>query len=375
MDELRVAVIGHRFMGRAHASAWRQVARFFPVPRRPVLQVLCGRDPAATRAAAETLGFAEAATSWQEVVRRPDIDVVDICTPVALHHPMALAAAAAGKAILCEKPLARDPAEAEEMLAAVRRAGVPHMLCHNYRRVPAVALARRLIDDGRVGRIFHFRGVYLSDRQVDPQTPRTWRHDRAQAGGGAVTDIGSHVLDLARYLVGEIAEVSGELRTFITERPLPDGAGMAPVDVDDAALALLRFAGGATGTVEVSKFGTGHRNYNRFEINGSAGSVVFNLERLNELEFFDRADGTLAGFRTILVTERDHPYIASWWPPGHTLGWEHTFTNAIADLIQAIATGAPVRPDFEDGVRVQHVIAAVQRAAASRRWEGVPLPI
>jgi len=372
MNELRVAVIGHRFMGRAHASAWRQVGHFFELPRRPVLQVICGRDPAATRAAAETLGFLEAAASWQEVVRRPDIDLVDICTPVALHHPIAIAAAAAGKAVFCEKPLARDATEAAEMLAAVRRAGVPHMLCHNYRRVPAIALARRLIAEGRLGQIHHFRGVYLNDRLVDPQAPRTWRHDRAQAGGGAVTDLGSHMIDLARFLVGEMTEVAADLRTFIAERPLPDGAGIAPVDVDDAATALLRFAGGAMGTLEVSRFGTGHRNYNCFELSGSAGSLAFNLERLNELALFDRADRTLAGFRTLLVTERDHPYLAAWWPPGHTLGWEHTFIHAARDLIHGIATGEPVSPDFEDGLRAQRVIDAIQRAALSRRWETVP---
>jgi predicted dehydrogenase len=347
------------------------VGRFFALPRRPVLQVLCGRDPAATAAAAEVLGFAEALTSWADVVRRPDVDVVDICTPVALHHPIALAAAAAGKAVLCEKPLARDVAEAEEMAAAVRRAGVPHMLCHNYRRVPAVALARRLIAEGKVGRIRHFRGVYLNDRLVDPQAPRTWRHDRAQAGGGAIADLGSHAVDLCRYLVGEIDEVCGELRTFIPERPLPGGGGTAPVDVDDAALALLRFADGAVGTLEVSRFGTGHRNYNRFEINGSAGSVAFDLERLNELQIFERSEGSLAGFRTVLCTERDHPYVSAWWPAGHTLGWEHSFTHTVHDLVQAIAAGTPAAPDFDDGVRVQRVLAAIERAAASRRWEPV----
>jgi predicted dehydrogenase len=374
MSQLRVAVIGHRFMGRAHSSAWRQVGRFFPVSRQPVLQVLCGRDRAETERAAATLGFAEAATSWEEVVRRPDVDVVDVCTPVALHRPMAVAAAAAGKAVLCEKPLARDVAEAEEMLAAVRAAGVPHMLCHNYRRVPAVALAKRLLADGRLGRIHHFRGVYLNDRLVDPQAPRTWRHDRAQAGGGTITDLGSHMIDLGRHLLGEIAEVTAQLTTFVSERPLPGGGGTAPVDVDDATVALLRFEGGVLGTLELSRFATGHRNYNRFEINGSAGSLAFNLERLNELELYDRADGSLGGFRTILVTERDHPYLSAWWPSGHVLGWEHTFVHTVYDFIEAIAAGKPVAPDFEDGLRAQRVIAAAQRSAVSRRWELVAAP-
>jgi predicted dehydrogenase len=370
MSTLRIAVIGHRFMGRAHASAWRQVGSFFPVSRRPALQVICGRDPAETARAAETLGFPEASASWEEVVRRPDVDVVDICTPAVLHRPIALAAAAAGKAILCEKPLARDAAEAEEMLAAVRRAGVPHMLCHNYRRVPAIALARRLLAVGRLGRIHHFRGVYLSDRQVDPQVVRTWRHDRAQAGGGAILDLGSHVIDLCRFLLGEIAEVSAALTTFVTERPLP-GGGKGPVDVDDAAVALLRFEEGFLGTLEVSRFATGHRNYNRFEINGSAGALAFNLERLNELDFYDRADGELAGFRNILITEREHPYLSAWWPSGHVLGWEHTFIHTVYDFIEAVARGEAVKPDFEDGLRAHRVIEAAEQAGRSRRWEVV----
>jgi predicted dehydrogenase len=348
------------------------VGRFFPLPRHPVLQVICGRDPMETRQAAETLGFAEASTSWEEVVRRPDIDVVDICTPVVLHRPIAVAAAAAGKAVLCEKALARNAEEAEEMLAAARRAGVPHMLCHNYRRVPAVALAKKILASGRLGQIRHFRGTYLNDRQGDPQAPWTWRHDRAQAGGGAIVDLGSHMIDLFRFLVGEITEVSAALQTFVTERPLPGGGGAkAPVDVDDAAVVLLRFAEGALGTLEVSRFATGHRNYNRFEINGSAGSVAFNLERLNELEVFDRADGELPGFRTVLVTERDHPYMSGWYPPGHVLGWDATFVHTVLDFIHQIAGGPPARPDFEDGVRAHRVIDAVQRAGASRRWEPV----
>ena len=294
---------------------------------------------------------------------------------VASRAEVVLAALDAGKHVLCEKPLANTVAEAEAMAAAAQRAqahGAAAMAGFNYRRVPAIALARRLIAEGRLGQIHHFRGVYLNDRLVDPQAPRTWRHDRAQAGGGAVTDLGSHMIDLARFLVGEMTEVAADLRTFIAERPLPDGAGIAPVDVDDAATALLRFAGGAMGTLEVSRFGTGHRNYNCFELSGSAGSLAFNLERLNELSLFDRADRTLAGFRTLLVTERDHPYLAAWWPPGHTLGWEHTFIHAARDLIHGIATGEPVSPDFEDGLRAQRVIDAIQRAALSRRWETVP---
>jgi predicted dehydrogenase len=376
--KLRVAVIGYQFMGRAHSSAWRQVGRFFDTPFDPVLKVICGRDAEKVARAAEVLGWEESSTSWQEVVRRPDVDAVDICTPSDLHAPIAIAAAAAGKAVLCEKPLARTVPEAEEMLAAVRRAGVTHMLCHNYRRVPAVALARRLIagngdgdgdnQESKIGKIFHFRGVYLQDRLVDPQSPWTWRHDKTRAGSGAIGDLGSHMIDLARYLVGEIAEVTGTLQTFIKERPVPGSNSMAPVQVDDAGLALLRFENGALGTLEVSRFGTGHKNFNRLEVNGSRGSLIFNLERMNELELY-LEEGAESGFRTILATHRDHPYMAGWWPPGHIIGYEHTFTHTVLDFMKAIADQKLPSPNFEDGVRAHRVIDAIERASQSRRWE------
>ncbi len=275
---LRIAMIGHQFMGRAHSNAWRQVGHFFDPPFEPVMQVICGRDAGRTRAAAEKLGWQEASTSWEETVRRPDIDAVDICTPGDLHRPVALAAAAAGKAVLCEKPLANNLAEAQEMLAAVRKAGVVHMLCHNYRRVPALALAHDLVTGGeqsetRIGRIFHFRAVYLHDRGIDPRAPRTWRHDKARAGSGALGDFGSHVIDLARFLVGEIAEVSGTLQTFIGQRTAAGAAAAQPVDIDDAALALFRFENGALGSFEVSRFGMGRKNHLRIEVSGDRGAL------------------------------------------------------------------------------------------------------
>jgi predicted dehydrogenase len=383
--KLRVAMIGHQFMGRAHSNAWRQVARFFDPPFEPVMQVICGRDEARLRRAADVLGWQEASTDWQEVVRRPDIDAVDICAPGDLHAPIAVAAAEAGKAILCEKPLARDLPEAEAALAAVARAGVIHMLCHNYRRAPAVALARRLIagegdgggggegEGGKIGRIFHFRGVYLHDRGVDPRAPRTWRHDRARAGSGALGDLGSHMIDLAHHLVGDIAEVSGALHTFTRERPLAGSGELAPVDVDDAALALLRFQGGALGTLEVSRVGMGHKNFNRFEINGSRGSLIFNLERMNELQLYVE-EGPESGFRTIITTHRDHPYAAAWWPAGHIIGYEHTFVHTVLDFMTAIAEQKPASPSFEDGVRVHRVLDAIERASASRAWQRVAAP-
>jgi predicted dehydrogenase len=394
--KLRIAMIGHRFMGRAHSNAWRQVGRFFDVPLDPVMKVVCGRDGERTQRAAQALGWDESSTSWQEVVRRPDVDAVDICTPADLHLPIAAAAAAAGKAVLCEKPLARHQAEAEEMLAAVRRAGVVHMLCHNYRRVPALALARELIAGegvgnapveggagggagagqppaaSRIGRIFHFRAVYLHDRGIDPLAPRTWRHDKARAGSGALGDLGSHVIDLARFLVGEIAEVSGTLQTFIGQRREAGSGPLAPVDVDDAALALLRFESGALGTVEVSRFGMGHKNYNRVEVSGDRGALVFNLERLNELELY-LEESPLSGFRTVLATHQQHPYIAAWWPPGHLIGYEHTFVHTVLDFLKGVAEGRSPSPNFEDGVRGHAVLDAIERSSGSRRWERVPV--
>jgi predicted dehydrogenase len=370
MKKLNVAMIGYEFMGRAHSNAWRQVSKFFDLPAEPVLKVVCGRNADKVKQAADKLGWQEHATSWQEVVQRKDIDVIDICTPGDSHMPIAVAAAEAKKVVFCEKPLANTLAETEKMLHAVQRAGVLHMLCHNYRRVPAVALAKRLIEEGRIGTIRHYRGTYLQDWIVDPSFPRVWRLEKSKAGSGALGDIASHSLDLARHLVGEIASVTGSLKTFITERPLPGSKTMAPVDVDDAAMALLRFANGAIGTVEASRFATGRKNYNRFEINGSMGSLAFDLERMNELELYVE-EGPDSGFRTILVTDAKHPYAGAWWPPGHIMGYEHSFTNTVYDLIRAIAEQKLPAPNFEDGVQNQRVLDAVQRSAASGHWENV----
>ena len=369
-NKLRVAMIGYQFMGRAHANAWRQVRHFTTPKREPELAVVCGRNRTAAEAAADKLGFAEAATDWMEVVRRTDIDAVDICTPGDSHAEIAMAAAEAGKAVLCEKPLANSVNEAAAMAAAVDAAGVTHMLCHNYRRAPAVALARHLIESGRIGTIRHFRGVYLQDWIVDPEFPRVWRLERARAGSGALGDIASHSLDLARYLVGEITEVCGHLETFIDERPLPDGNGRGVVDVDDAALTMLRFGNGAIGTVEASRFATGRKNHNRFEINGSRGSLAFDLERMNELELYEEG-GPDSGFRTILATDPTHPYVEDWWPPGHILGYEHTFTNTVLDFIGAVDSGTLPQPNFHDGVTNLRVLEAIERSSAMRSWEPV----
>jgi predicted dehydrogenase len=370
MSDVNIALIGAGFMGKAHSNAWRQVSAFCAPRFTPRLKVICGLVPQQLRTAARAFGWAETSADWREVVRRPDIHLVDICTPGDSHAEIAIAAARAGKAVLCEKPLANNVRDAERMLAAVERAGVPHMICHNYRRVPAVALARQIIGDGRIGTIRHFRGVYLQDWITDPAFPLVWRLDRRNAGSGALGDIASHVIDLARMLVGEIAEVSGVTETFIKTRPLPGNPKRkGRVTVDDAAVALVRFANGALGSIEATRLAPGRKNHNRFEINGSTGSLAFNLERLNELEvYFESDPAPLRGFRTVLVTEQTHPYLAAWWPPGHVIGWEHTFTHTMYDLLEAVADVKIPSPNFRDGVRNQRVLDAIERSSRTRRW-------
>jgi predicted dehydrogenase len=374
MPDINVALIGYAFMGRAHSNAYRQVAPFFFPTLTPRMKVICGRTRDKVEHVARQFGWEEAATDWREVIARPDIQLVDIVTSVDTHAEMAIAAAEAGKAVFCEKPLARSVAEAEAMAIAARKAGVTNMVCHNYRRAPAVTLARQLIEEGKLGTIRHFRGTYLQEWLVNPDFPRTWRLDREKAGAGTLGDLGSHVIDLARYLVGEITEVTGTTETFIKERPLADDPSRkAPVTVDDAAAAVVRFANGALGTFEMTRYAPGRKNHNRFEINGSLGSLGFNLERMNELELYLNTEpGAIRGFHTILVTDREHhPYVKAWWPPGHIIGYEHTFTHTVYDLLEAIAKGAQVAPSFEDGLRNQRVIDAIARAAATKAWVSV----
>lgn len=368
--DVGVALIGYAFMGRAHSNAWRQVTPFFSPRLTPRLKVICGRDDAKVTAAARAYGWDEAATDWREVVRRKDIDIVDVSTPGDSHAEIAIAAAKAGKAVICEKPLANTVAEARRMLAAVEKAGVPHMICHNYRRVPAVMLAKHLIESGRIGQIRHFRGTYLQDWIADPAFPMVWRLDKSKAGSGALGDIGAHSIDLARFLVGEIAEVSGHLETFIRTRPVAGSrTKRGRVTVDDAALALMRFDGGAIGTMEATRMARGRKNQNRFEINGSLGSIAFDLERLNELEvYFESDPASVRGFRRVLVTEQSHPFMKAWWPPGHLIGYEHTFIHTFYDLLEAIADGKAPTPSFEDGLRNQLVMAAIEKASTTRRW-------
>ena len=370
---INIALIGYAFMGKAHSNAYRQVTPFMSPRIEPRMKVICGRSQTRVEAAARQYGWEEAETDWRAVVVRDDIDLIDISTPGDLHAEIAIAAALAGKAVFCEKPLANSVDEARAMVAAVDAAGVVHMLCHNYRRIPAVMLAKSLIDAGRIGTIRHFRGTYLQDWITDAAFPLVWRLDKSQAGSGALGDLGAHVVDLARFLVGEITEVCGHLETFVKERPLPDDPDLrGPVTVDDASLALVRFERGAIGTIEATRMAAGRKNANRFEINGSTGTIVFDLERMNELEVYLESDDVgVRGFHRVLATEPEHPFVKPWWPPGHLLGYEHTFVHTVYDLLEAIADGRLPTPNFHDGLRNQLVLAAIETSSATRRWETV----
>jgi predicted dehydrogenase len=373
MTDVNVALIGYAFMGKAHSNAYRQVAPFFSPRLTPRMKVICGRTREKVDEAARQYGWEEAATDWEAVVRRKDIDVVDVSTPGDLHAPIAIAAARAGKVVFCEKPLANTVREAERMLAAVEKAGVLHMICHNYRRAPAVMLAKRLIEEERLGEIRHYRGTYLQDWIADPSFPLVWRLDKEKAGSGALGDIAAHSIDLARFLVGEITEVAGDLHTFVKERPLvgnPKKKGR--VTVDDASTALVRFDNGAIGTIEATRMALGRKNYNRFEINGSRGSVAFDLERMNELEvYLESDDRPVRGFHRILATDPEHPFVKAWWPPGHIIGYEHTFTHTVFDLLEGMADERQPIPSFVDGVRNQKVLQAIEKSAQTRKWTKV----
>jgi predicted dehydrogenase len=367
-DAIRVGIVGTQFMGRAHSNAYQRVGTFFPITG-PVMRAACDVEPTPLAAFAQRFGWQTTETSWQKLVQRDDIDLVDICTPNALHMPIAVAAAQAGKHVICEKPIALNAGEARQMLDAARANKVRHMVAFNYRRVPAVALAKQMIQEGKIGRVFHFNAVYYQDWLVDPEFPYVWRHDKKAGGSGAHGDMNAHTVDLARFLAGEIESVCGAEEVFIKERRLPGGKGKGTVTADDALYFLARFRDGALGTFLATRFASGRKNYLRLEIFGSKGSLIFNLERLNELEYYARADqGTEQGFRNIIVTESSHPYINLWWPPGHIIGWEHTFIHEIGDLLTAIARGQGVQPDFHDGWRCQQVLDAASQSAVEQRW-------
>lgn len=368
---LTVGLVGYSFMGKAHSNAWRQAPRFFQLPAEVRMKTICGRNSTAVRRAATRLGWETSVTDWRDLVADPEIDVIDISTPNDTHHEIAVAAARAGKAIVCEKPLAMNVAEAEEMLAAARKARVVHMVCHNYRRLPAIALAQQMIERGEIGdHIYHFRARYAQDWIADPDFPLVWRLQAKHAGSGAHGDINAHIIDLARYLVGEFREVSAAMQTFVKDRPLSaGGCNTGRVTVDDAVTMIGRFRNGALANLEATRFAHGRKNSLTLEINGSAGSLVFDLEEMNRLRFYDaREPEQRRGFRDIIVTESAHPFIESWWPPGHIIGYEHTFVHTIADFVRAVIAGKSAHPTFEDGLRNQRVLDAAATSARSGKW-------
>jgi predicted dehydrogenase len=377
---LGVGLIGYAFMGAAHSQAWRTAPHFFDLPMRPELTVLAGRDAVRVSDAAERLGWSSVETDWRRVLEREDVDLVDVCTPGDTHAEIAIAALEAGKHVLCEKPLANTVAEAEAMTEAAARAaarGVRSMVGFTYRRVPAIALARELVAQGRLGDIRHVRAQYLQDWIADPAAPMSWRLEKERAGSGALGDIGAHIVDLTQHVTGQrLTGVSALMETFVKERPLPasagslsgvGGEGTGTVTVDDAALFLGRFDGGALATFEATRFALGRKNAIRIEVNGSRGSLAFDFEDMNVLHFYDGDEpAATAGFRRIVVTEPDHPYVGAWWPAGHGLGYEHGFTHQVVDLVTAIAKGEDPTPSFADGLQVQRVLDAVERSAAAR---------
>lgn len=368
-------------MGMAHSNAYMTVDKFFDMAAKPVMKAVCGRDEAAVAEFAKQWGWQSHETSWEAMVQRDDIDLVDIGTPGSTHAMMALGAAAAGKHVFCEKPLANNLTEAREMLSAVRTAGVKHMVNFNYRRVPAVSLAKQMIDNDEIGEIRHARFTYLQDWLVDPEFPMNWRMRKESAGSGAHGDLGAHSIDLAHFLVGDLASVVGQKKTFITERPAEGsskgltataGEGTEEVTVDDASMWLAKFASGAFGSFEATRLAPGRKNFNRFEINGSKGSLVWCFEDMNYLDYYSTECPEHAqGFRRIMATEGCHPYVGNWWPPGHVLGYEHGFVHAVYDLLEDIAHDRPCAPDFRDGAQVVAVLEAVDASIDKGAWADV----
>ncbi len=357
--KLNVAMIGSGFIGKVHSNAFRQVGHFFDVPYELNLKVLCGRNPAKLEAVASPWGWQETATDWRSVVERKDVDVIDIATPNSLHAPIAIAACEAGKIVLCEKPLAATLEEAEQMAQAARK--VPNLVWFNYRRIPAVAFAKQLIQEGRCGEIFHYRALYLNQSGNNPKKTDTWRYKRSEAGMGAAGDLLSHVLDLALYLNGPIKELSAMMHTFAPGR-----------DVDDATLLLAKFANGSIGTFEATRYGVGCPNRNDFEINGSKGMFSFKLDDMNQLGFFDATLApSLQGKQTLTITGPDHPYWQAFWKPGHALGYEHPFIATLGDFLQSLAENKPFHVNFDDALAVQRLLDATAKSAAARSWVSV----
>jgi predicted dehydrogenase len=370
--KLNIGMVGYGFMGRAHSNAYHRVVQFFPVAYEPVLKAVAARSRGKAEAFAQRWGWQRVEDDWHKLIEAPDLEVIDICSPNNTHHEIALAAASAGKIVLCEKPLAMNLAQAREMTRAVEQAGKANMVWFNYRRVPAIALAKQLIAEGRLGKIFHYRASYLQDWTISPKVPvggaATWRLDKEVAGAGVSGDLSTHNIDTALWLNGSMARVCAMTEIFIRDRRRPDGTP-ARVEIDDVCTFLARFANGSNGTFEATRYARGRKNKNSFEVNGEKGSIYFDLEDMHQLQYFSHDDPAhLQGWRTILVTGAEHPYMANWWVPGCVIGYEHTFINALADFLLALEKGERVRPDFRDALETQAVAEAVLESAQSEKW-------
>ncbi len=368
-SEVRVGLVGTQFMGKAHSNAYARVSKFFDLPATPIMHSACGLDLPQVSDLASKFGWQHVETDYKKLIQSDEIDVIDICTSNDFHSPIAIEAAKAGKHVLCEKPMARNKEEAFRMYNAVQDAGVIGMMIFNYRFVPAIALAKQMIQDGLLGEIRHFNAVYYQDWLVDKNFPIVWRHSKELSGSGAHGDMNAHIVDLARYLVSDFEAVVGDQRVFIKERPIKGSDEMGTVNADDATTFMARFKNGAIGNFCATRMATGRKNHMCIEIFGSNGSLRFNLERINELEFYSLGDASsLQGYRTILVTEAEHPYIKKWWPPGHVIGWEHTFIHEIAHLVTAVKERKEANPTFYDGLKCQIVLDAVTTSAESGKW-------
>ncbi|MBO8163517.1 MAG: Gfo/Idh/MocA family oxidoreductase [Brevibacillus sp.] len=377
--QVRIGMVGYKFMGKAHSHAFRDIPFFFDTEVVPVLKAIAGRDEQGVRQAAEKMGWDSYETDWRRLIERNDIDVIDIVTPNNTHAEIAIAAAKAGKHVICEKPLALTLEESVQMLEEVKKAGVVHMVCHNYRFAPAVQFAKKLIDQGRLGRIFHIRATFLQDWLMSPEFPLIWRLRKEVSGSGTLGDLGAHIIDLARFLVGEFDEVVGMMETFVKKRPLgemdmnlkgrAESGKWGEVNVDDASVFMARFENGALGVFEATRFSRGNRAGNRFEINGEKGSIRWDMENMNNLQvYLEEDEPGLQGFRTINCTEVEHPFAGAYWPAGHIIGYEHTFINLLVEMMNGISRGFSPSPNFEDGVRNQMVLEAVEQSVRTGKW-------
>jgi predicted dehydrogenase len=376
MKSLNVGLIGYGFMGRAHSNAFRKVSNFFDLDYQPVLKAICARDGGKAKVFAERWGYQSVETDWKQLIERDDIDIIDICTPNNTHAEIAIAAAKAGKMIMCEKPLSMDGPEGEKMVAAVEKAKVPNMVWYNYRRIPAVTLAKKLIDEGKLGRIFHYRAKFLQDWTISPELPQggqgLWRLDVKAAGSGVTGDLLAHCIDTAIWLNGSIDKVSAMTETFIKERKHTLTGKVQKVGIDDACAFLARFKNGSLATFESTRYARGHKALYTFEINGENASIFWDLHDLHRLQYFDHGDeGQVRGWRTIHITDSDHPYMKNWWVPGLAIGYEHSFVHQVADFLEGVAKKKPASPTFRDALETQYICDAVLKSGKTSQWEKV----